>query len=77
MSEQLHIYLRVSTETQLTDGFGLDNQKEVGLRVSKIQNMEPIIHNEGSKSSHSDTLSQRPTLRNLLLKIEEGEVQNL
>ena len=77
MTNKLHIYLRVSSVVQMEDGFGIENQKELGLKVSKIQNMEPIIHNEGSKSSHSDTLSQRPTLRNLLLKIEEGEVQNL
>jgi len=77
MTNKLHIYLRVSSAVQMEDGFGIENQKELGLKVSKIQNMEPIIHNEGSKSSHSDTLSQRPTFRNLLLKIEEGEVQNI
>ena len=52
MVNELHIYLRVSSDIQKTDGFGLENQKELGLKVSKIKGMKPIIHNEGSKSSN-------------------------
>ena len=33
-TEKLHIYIRVSSDVQKTDGFGLDNQKELGLKVS-------------------------------------------
>ena len=75
--ENLHIYLRVSSETQMTDGFGIENQRDLGLSISKSKDMTPIIHNEGSQSSHLDTIDHRPILRNLLLKIEEGEVKNL
>ena len=32
--DNLDIYLRVSTDSQIDDGFGIENQKEVGLRVS-------------------------------------------
>jgi len=71
--KDLHIYLRVSSETQMTDGFGIENQRELGLSISKSKDMNPIIHNEGSQSSHLDTIDHRPILRNLLLKIEEGE----
>ena len=77
MKEELHIYLRVSSETQMTDGFGIENQKELGLKVSKLKGMKPIIHNEGSQSSHSDSIDNRPILRDLLIQIEEGKVQNL
>ena len=40
MSEQLHIYLRVSSDVQKTDGFGLDNQKELGLKVPVVVRLE-------------------------------------
>ena len=77
MKEELHIYLRVSSETQISDGFGIDNQKELGLKVSKLKGMKPILHNEGSQSSHNDNIDNRPILRDLLLLIEEGKVKNL
>ena len=75
--DNLHIYLRVSSDSQIEDGFGIQNQKELGLKISKLKNMNPIIINEGSQSSHSDSLDNRPQLRELLLKMEEGEVQHL
>jgi site-specific DNA recombinase len=77
MNESLHIYLRVSTETQITDGFGLDNQKDLGNKVSERMGLKPIIFDEGHSSSHLDTIDHRPKLRELLLKIEDGEVENL
>lgn len=75
--ENLHIYLRVSTDTQQTDGFGLENQKEVGLRVCEKLGMNPIIHNEGSKSSSSENIEDRPILNELMFKINDGEVNNI
>ena len=42
MNELLHIYLRVSTETQITDGFGLENQKDLGHKVSERMGLKPI-----------------------------------
>ena len=77
MTEDLHIYLRVSTETQMEDGFGLENQRELGLKVSEQKGMNPIIHNEGGRSSHSETIEHRPILKELLFQIEEGRVRNL
>jgi len=75
--DNLHIYLRVSTDVQQTEGFGLENQKEVGLRVSEKLGMNPIIHNEGSKSSSSENIEERPILNDLMFKINDGEVRNL
>jgi len=77
MNELLHIYLRVSTETQITDGFGLENQKDLGHKVSERMGLKPILFDEGHSSSHLDTIDHRPKLRELLLKIEDGEVDNL
>ena len=36
MNNNLYIYLRVSTETQITDGFGLDNQKDLGQKFQNV-----------------------------------------
>ncbi len=60
VSEKLHIYIRVSSDSQLEDGFGLQNQKEYGMKVSQRLGMEPIIHNEGSKSSSSHLTLVQP-----------------
>ena len=39
--------------------------------------LKPIIFDEGHSSSHLETIDHRPKLRELLLKIEDGEVENL
>ena len=77
MTDDLHIYLRVSSDTQQTDGCGLDDQKSLGLKVSEQLGLNPIIHNEGSKSSNSETIDERVVLKDLLLKMDDGEVKNL
>ena len=69
--------MRVSTESQVTDGFGIENQRELGLSVSERLGLEPVIYDEGSSSSHLETIDHRPKLTELLLRIEEGLVQNL
>ena len=76
-TEKLHIYIRVSSDTQLEDGFGLQNQKEYGMKVSEKLGMEPIIHNEGSKSSSSENIEERPILNELMFLINEQSVKNL
>ena len=76
-SNELHIYIRVSTDIQMEDGFGLENQRELGLKVSERLGLTPIIHNEGSKSSSKDDLSNRPKLLKLLDLIKDGKVKNL
>lgn len=77
MDNNLHIYLRVSSDTQMTDGFGLENQKESGLKLCERLGLNPIIHNEGSKSSNTDSIEDRPILLQLMVKVESGEVKNL
>ena len=77
MKEQLHIYTRVSSDQQVSDGFGLENQTSVGLKLSEKLGFEPIIHNEGSKSSHGDDIETRPVLTNIMDQIDKGLIQNL
>lgn len=75
--KNLDIYLRVSTEQQIDEGFGIENQREVGIKVSKKLGMKPIFWDEGSKSSSSDLIEDRPILNELMFKINSGEVNNL
>lgn len=74
-TEKLHIYIRVSSETQSTDGFGLQNQMELGLRICEQKGWEPVLYDEGSKSSSNDDLTNRPQMVKLLDEIDQGTVQ--
>lgn len=75
--ETLHIYLRVSSDTQISSGFGIENQKEVGIKLSQKLGMNYQIWNEGSKSSFTDDMELRPQLTHLMSEIEKGSISNL
>ena len=77
MKKNLHIYVRVSTEIQMTEGSGLRNQIDQGLKVAEKLGFNPIIHNEGSRSSSSDNINERPVLSKLLSDIDDGKIQNV
>ena len=74
--EILHIYLRVSTEVQ-TRGTSLDEQKRIGLKLSKENGLKPLIYNEGGKSSNYETWENRPKIQDIMLGIESGKIKNL
>jgi len=76
MTEQLHIYIRVSTDIQ-EDGTSLDNQRDTGVSIANINNWDPVIHNEGSHTSKSDDPMERPILRKLLLDVKSGNVKRI
>ena len=73
----LHLYLRVSSEVQVEGGVGIDLQKNVGIKRSKELGLNWCIHNEGGKSSFSDTLNNRPIMRNLLDGMDKEIVKHL
>lgn len=77
MKEILHIYIRVSSETQSQDGFGLDVQEEWGRELCEKIGFTPVIHNEGSAKSSNDNLEKRPVLMELLSKMETGEIKHI
>lgn len=78
MSEkELHIYTRVSTRAQEIEGTSLSTQKKLGEQVAAKLKLNPVIHNEGAKSSNHEEIDKRPLLQRLLLGIEEGTVQHL
>ena len=76
MKETLHIYTRVSSETQ-TKGNSLKDQKESGIRISKQYNMNYKVWNEGGKSSKVDSLESRVVLHNLFKEVSKGKVRHL
>ena len=77
LTETLHIYLRVSSETQSADGFGLVVQKEWGENLSGILGFTPKIHDEGAASSSNDSLEKRPVLLSLLDQMDREEIKHL
>lgn len=77
MDKTLHIYLRVSSHTQLSDGFGIQTQRESGEKLSSSLGLEPLIWNEGDASSFSDELDNRPVIVDLLDAVDRGEVKHL
>lgn len=77
MKNELHIYVRVSTQQQQVGGFGLKNQIDKGKQIAKSLGLTPVIRNEGGKSSHSDSIESRPILTQLLTDVEDGKVKNL
>lgn len=77
MVDTLHIYTRVSSQSQDDDGTSLDSQKESGIEKSKVLGMNYKVWNEGGKSSFEEGLSNRPVLRELLSSMEDGSVKHL
>ncbi|RJT25588.1 hypothetical protein D5I55_09315 [Chakrabartia godavariana] len=75
--DKLHIYLRVSSDAQEADGYGLEIQRKGGLAAAKQYGLEPILHEEGSASSFNETLDNRPVIRNLMLMVADGAVKHL
>ena len=73
----LHIYTRVSTVVQETDGTSLDTQQELGIKKAKELGFKPKVWNEGAASSHHEDLVNRPVLSQLLGEIENGVIKHL
>lgn len=74
--EILHIYTRVSSESQ-EDNTSLQQQAEKGEKIAKIKGFQVCLWNEGVKSSSSDDISERPILFDLLRKVDSGEVKHI
>ncbi len=74
--EILHIYCRVSSDQQL-ENYSIQNQIDTGIEIAKRNNMDWIIHNEGSASSKYDDLSNRPVLFGILQAIREDQIKHL
>lgn len=75
--ETLHVYTRVSTQTQKDEGTSLESQKELGIKKAKDLGLNYKIWNEGGASSHYEDLQNRPVLLSLLSEINSGNVSHL
>ena len=76
MTEQLHIYIRVSSDIQV-DGTSLEEQERFGRECAERHGWEPVIYNEGSHTSNQDDPFLRPKMRELFTFVESGKVKNL
>ena len=72
----LHIYTRVSKDDDGTS-HSLDDQRDLGVKKSVDLKMDHQVWNEGVVSAGSDTLDNRPVLRELLENISNGEVKHI
>ena len=76
-TETLHIYTRVSTERQKTDGTSLETQLELGTKRSQDLHFMLKHWNEGGASSHHESLDARPVLSELLSEINAEQIKHL
>ena len=77
MKETLHIYTRVSSIQQETKGMSLQEQRSIGIKVSKRLGMDYKVWNEGGKSSYTDNLLNRPVLLELINGFKDGSVKHI
>ena len=73
---KLYIYTRVSTRVQ-EEGTSLKEQRMVGERISKEENLTPILFNEGGKSSNYETWENRPKIQDIMIGMEKGDIKHL
>jgi site-specific DNA recombinase len=77
LTHTLHIYTRVSSSVQEEEGTSLETQKELGIKKAEDLGFSYQLWNEGGQSSFKEDLDNRPVLRDLLSKIESGEIKHV
>ena len=73
----LHIYCRVSSESQRDEGTSLEEQKRRGIQTAKSRGMNHYLWEEGSASSHYEGFENRPVFSQVLDHIRKGEIRHL
>lgn len=76
-ANELHIYKRVSSNIQESDGTSLDTQHEVATELASKLNLKPVYHNEGARSSNHEDIDKRPVFAKLLYEASQGKVSNM
>ena len=73
--DTLHIYTRVSSRRQQTEGHSLQVQESIGKKVAKKLGMKSVIVDEGAKSS---TIGYRDVLEDVVkVGIETRKIKHL
>jgi DNA invertase Pin-like site-specific DNA recombinase len=70
---KLGIYVRVSSKVQENDGTSIETQINEGLEFSKQMGFEPVLFNEGGKTSWNDSIDEREKLNEMFEEIIEGK----
>ena len=71
------IYTRVSTETQVREGFSLEAQREKGIEKAKSLGIEYQIFEERGKSASTEDIDNRPKLKRMIEFCDEGIITNV
>lgn len=74
---KIGVYVRVSSKGQENDGTSIETQINEGLQFSKQMGFEPLLFNEGGKSSWSDSIEDRNKLNDLFEEIIEGNINSI
>ena len=69
--DKIGLLYRVSSQSQETDGGGLELQQRLGRKVSKQLGFELVEFNEGVQSSYQVEINHRPILVELLNEISK------
>lgn len=70
MTGILHVYSRVSSQTQAEKGWSLANQKEFGQKVADAHGLKAKFWDEGGASSHDlDSIDELPVLKSMLIEL--------
>ena len=69
---KIAIYVRVSTEAQVREGFSLDAQKQKGIEKAKDLDLDYDIFEEKGQSASSEKIEDRPILNKLIDLCDKG-----
>ncbi|MBC8427831.1 MAG: recombinase family protein, partial [Candidatus Pelagibacter sp.] len=72
----LHIYQRVSTEIQKTDGGSLDTQLKNGIKTAEKLKYNYMVWDEGAKSG-SRNQEDRNVFNTLMVEVKQGNVKHI
>ncbi|MGH1457225.1 MAG: recombinase family protein [Alphaproteobacteria bacterium] len=75
--ETLHVYTRVSTQTQQDEAISLVLRQELGIQKANELGFEYKVWNEGEASSKYENFVNRPVLLKLISEIDAGNVDHL
>ncbi|MFC1698628.1 recombinase family protein [Candidatus Omnitrophota bacterium] len=73
--EKIALYVRVSTDIQVREGFSLEAQTKEGIRRAKREGWKYEVFTEAGRSADKEDLKNRPVLQKLLDEVDDGKFQ--
>lgn len=68
------IYIRVSTDQQVKEGYSLEAQEKEGIRICQQNKWQHEVFREAGRSADKENIENRPVLANILDLAEEGKI---